>query len=90
MHIEIPDGIAVDEMPVDALPPDWRTPRHPECCSLGQRWLQRPHSARGAVLQVPSAVVPMELNLLIDPTHPDAAAIRLREVHDYALDARVV
>ena len=90
MHILLPDELQVDRMPVDALPPDWRTPQHPECRTLGQQWLERPHGERAAVMEVPSSVVPLERNILIDPTHPDAARIRVQDVHDYALDARVL
>ena len=90
MHIHIPDGLRIDCMPVESLPADWRTPEHPECRALGQRWLQRPHASRAAVLEVPSAVVPLERNILIDPTHPDAAAVCVHDVSDYALDARVL
>jgi RES domain-containing protein len=90
MHILIPDELRIDTMPPESLPPDWRTPRHPDCRACGQRWLERPHSDRGAVLQVPSAVVPLEFNVLIDPTHPDAAAIAVHRVHDYALDSRLI
>ena len=89
MRIEIPDELRVDEVEAHALPADWRTPEHPDCRACGQRWLERPVERRAAVLRVPSAVVPLESNLLIDPAHPDARAIRVAEVHDYKLDARV-
>jgi RES domain-containing protein len=89
MRIHIPDDLKVDELEAHALPPDWRTPEHPECRGVGQRWLERPPESRAAVLRVPSAVVPLESNLLIDPAHPDTRAIRVAEVHDYRLDARV-
>jgi RES domain-containing protein len=89
MQIHIPEELGDDHLPQDALPPDWRTPQHPDCCAMGERWLRRPHDDRAAVMKVPSAVVPLEFNVLIDPTHPDAAAIRVHEVHPYALDARV-
>lgn len=89
MRIVIPDELRIDEMEAHVLPPDWRTPEHPDCRTLGQRWLEQAPAARAAVLRVPSAVVPLESNLLIDPSHPDVGAIRVAEVNEYRLDARV-
>ena len=89
MRIDIPDELHVDELEAHTLPADWRTPEHPDCRACGQRWLERPADARAAILRVPSAVVPLESNLLIDPAHPDAGAVRVVEVHEYKLDARV-
>ncbi|MES2523815.1 MAG: RES family NAD+ phosphorylase [Gemmatimonadota bacterium] len=90
MAIDIPDGIRTDQLSTDALPDDWRTPNHPECCAIGEQWLSGPAEARGAVLRVPSAVVPFEENLLIDPAHPDAREIVVAAVEEYRLDQRVL
>lgn len=90
MRIDVPDGLRIDEQAVDELPDDWRTPEHPACRASGQRWLDRSPEHRAAILRVPSAVVPLECNYVIDPAHPDFARVQMQEAVDYTLDARVV
>lgn len=89
MQIDIPDVLRVDERGVHELPPDWREPEHPACQNAGEQWLDTSHAERAAVLRVPSAVVPLEWNYLLDPAHPDFARIRLADAKGYALDERV-
>lgn len=57
------------------LPGGWRT--HPSPFGLkriGDQWID---SMRTAVLRVPSAVVPQEWNYLLNPKHPDFAAVEI-------------
>lgn len=63
----------------DALPPgrvsmDW-----------GTAWAR---DGVSCVAQVPSVVVPEEANLLINPAHPDAGAIRVTKVRRWLYDPR--
>jgi RES domain-containing protein len=90
LEIEIPDDLRRDCIDVSHLPDDWRTPRHEHCCRSGEEWLSRSAEQRGALLLVPSAVVPLEQNVVIDPWHPDATRISIRHVHDYELDERLI
>ncbi len=53
---------------------------------LGDQWL-RTRSA--AILEVPSIVVPEELNILINPQHPDAARISASKVRKWLYDPRM-
>lgn len=43
---------------------------------IGDRWLA---GARQAALQVPSAIIPLESNFLLNPVHPDFAQCRIGE-----------
>lgn len=88
--LEIPDDLATDTIAMERLPADWRAPGSRTCCRWGDLWLDRPPAERGAVLRVPSAVVPMHENWLIDPGHPDAQRVRIRSSHPYTLDERLV
>ena len=90
LEIDVPDDLRRDCIDQSALPADWRTPRHEQCCRSGEDWLARHPSERGAVLMVPSAVVPLEQNVIIDPWHPDASRVSILQVHDFELDERLV
>ena len=72
IKVLIPDDLPVDRIAVDQLPRDWHRPDHPACRRIGDRWLD---GCRTAILDVPSAVVSEERNLIIDPLHVDFARI---------------
>ncbi len=85
--IEIPDGLARRRIEIAELPRSWR--RHPAPESLarmGDLWAKEMPSA---VLSVPSAVVPGERNVLLNPQHPDFGRIRVGRLERFALDARL-
>ena len=73
-EIDIPDTLEIESVALADLPKDWRLPGHPGCRAIGDTWLAE---ERTAVLRVPSAVVPEELNYIINPRHPAAKAIEI-------------
>jgi RES domain-containing protein len=52
----------------------------------GSRWLRQ---GRTEVLEVPSAIVPSEMNYLLNPAHPDFRRIRVWRPLPFALDPRM-
>jgi RES domain-containing protein len=87
MAIELPDDAGVETVAVKDLPADWsRGPDHPACVAIGDAW-----AAEGAalVLLVPSAIVPEEQNVLINPGHPRAGEVAVRSVRPFAFDPRL-
>ncbi|WP_424814083.1 RES family NAD+ phosphorylase [Roseococcus sp. YIM B11640] len=66
----LPDDLHVETL--DPLPAGWREVDSPTARAAGMEWLL---SGRGAVLRVPSVIVPEESNYLVNPAHPDAARI---------------
>jgi RES domain-containing protein len=61
----------------DELPANWKqNPPAPSTQRLGDDWIARGESV---VLQVPSALVPMESNYVLNPHHPDFTAVRVSE-----------
>jgi RES domain-containing protein len=87
VHAGTPDAIPLDELaiqvviPIDIaqlrislsdLPNDWQELNHPACLALGDTWISE---NRTAVLDVPSAVVPQDRNVVLNPKHPDFARI---------------
>lgn len=52
----------------------------------GDKWLS---GGASAVFEVPSIIVPEELNILINPAHPDAARITATKVRKWLYDTRI-
>jgi RES domain-containing protein len=84
---DLPAGLDVEALEVEALPADWRTYPGPERLrDLGTGWVR---AGRTAVLQVPSSVIPHEMNVLLNPAHPDFARIHIRGAEPFSFDPRV-
>ena len=86
-EIDVPESLTPSVLDVTTLPPAWwNIPNHPACRAVGDAWVkQRSH----VLLGVPSAIVPEELNYLINPAHPDAAQIRVVRVRAFSFDKRL-
>jgi len=70
-----------------ALPKDWRSfpPAH-GTQRIGDEWLA---AGASAALQVPSAVVPRERNVLINPRHLDFGKLEVLAIEEWGLDPRL-
>lgn len=87
IEVEIPDP-HVEEL--SELPPDWRQlpEPYPESTQrLGSEWAL---SLRSLALRVPSAVVPSEFNLLLNPRHPAMSEVRVGQPQPLFLDPRLL
>ncbi len=84
---DLPAGLDVEALEVEALPANWRTYPAPERLrDLGNGWVR---SGRTAVLQVPSSVISHEMNVLLNPAHPDFARIHIRAAEPFSFDPRM-
>ena len=85
--VEIDDRL-VQDVDRDQLPDDWSAwPAPPALRAIGDAWA----SSRDSVaLRVPSAVIPAEDNLLINPTHPDMPRLKIRAPHPFSFDPRLL
>ena len=73
---------------ISGLPTNWRSAQHRDTLqALGQKWLA---SGKSCVLAVPSAVVPSELNYLINPLHPDFSKIKIGKPAPLETDSRLM
>lgn len=75
LALDIPDDIVPEVLDRSLLPADWQ--HHPAPArlqDLGSTWLA---SCRSCILQVPSAAMPVNNNLLLNPIHPDISRIRI-------------
>jgi RES domain-containing protein len=69
------------------LPDGWNgEPVESPSQAVGAKWISE---AAAAVLKVPSAVIPKEFNLILNPAHPDFKKARVRGPEKFALDPRL-
>jgi RES domain-containing protein len=85
-QIELPSDEGLYWEP-DPLPFGWDSkPADTSSMEFGTTWLKsRSHLG----LIVPSAVLPMQRNLVINPRHPAWADIKVIEVHEFFYDSRM-
>jgi RES domain-containing protein len=87
-EIEVPEDLLVERIGTEDLPEGWdRVADHPECQRIGELWTRRESSP---VLEVPSAVLPMEMNYLINPHHPEADSIQVAGAEEFRFDERLL
>jgi RES domain-containing protein len=89
-EIEVPDDAAPELVQVDRLPPDWTDAGASACREIGDAWLA---AGTSLALSVPSALVPpdtRELNVLLNPRHAAAGAVRQASARPFAFDLRLV
>lgn len=71
--LDVPDG-GVSILADDDLPPDWQTDPPPaSAAAIGDEWIG---SRSSLALSVRSTVIPRHRNILLNPHHPDFAAVR--------------
>lgn len=75
------------ELDLAGLPANWRDPVAPiEIQQMGDAWIK---SQDSVVLKVPSVIVPLEHNYLINPRHPEFASVKIGPFEPLELDRRL-
>ncbi len=88
LTIEMPDDVVMERLSTARLPKRWmQSASCPECQALGDAWLA---SGKTALLSVPSAPVPEERNVLINPRHSDSARLQIIEQRKFVYDPRLI
>lgn len=88
LAIELPDDLSTEVIEPAMLPEDWSSlPAPAPLQTLGSTWLK---SGRTAALKVPSAVITVERNVLLNPRHPDAQQIRITSDMAFSFDPRLL
>jgi RES domain-containing protein len=85
IEIAIPAGTSYEVVTKDSLP-DWHLRDSQKARAHGSTWLEE---RRTAILVVPSYVAREETNVLINPRHADARAIRPSVERPVVWDARL-
>lgn len=83
----LPSSVGIEKLDSNNLPHGWRT--HAGRQVLHSIWMEWLRESRSCVLAVPSAVVPAELNFLINPMHLDFQYIKLGEPETLDTDMRL-
>jgi len=84
--IEIPGQVRIRTLESASLPADWRnSPATDATRNLGTGWAQKMESA---LLRVPSVIIPVEYDYLINPRHPDYRRLRIGKPMDFSFDPR--
>lgn len=84
--VEIPDA-QIAELPLERLPKHWNdSPAPARLQELGDAWLD---SLAAAAWRVPSAIVPLENNYLLNPAHPRFAELKVGKPIPYPIDPRL-
>jgi RES domain-containing protein len=87
---EIPEGIKIKEITINELlkrHSDWnKVANYPITQNIGSAWLQNHETA---VLKVPSAIIDMEYNYLLNPAHTDFEKIKIKAVNKFTFDTRL-
>jgi RES domain-containing protein len=67
------------------LPADWRTyPAPSALATIGERWLRESRSG----LSVPSVIIPIELNFILNPAHEDFRKLVIKPSEPFRFDPR--
>ena len=83
----LPDSIEVERIEASELPKDWRSyPAPPALAAIGTDWIR---ACSSLILAVPSAINPVENNLLINPAHPDRKRLRIDAGQPFQFDPRM-
>lgn len=87
-RVDLPKS-AIMQLNPDKLPPNWREdPAPARTASIGNEWLDGRFSL---ALSVPSAIVPREVNYLVNPDHQDFnAVVNQAQSLEFAIDARLI
>jgi RES domain-containing protein len=83
--VEIPASVSI--LSLARKPKGWRNePPTEASMRVGDRWLRGNSSA---LLEVPSAIIPSETNLILNPSHPDASKLKTGAARVFQFDPRM-
>lgn len=88
IEIEIPDEFLKTIKSVDFIQPNWRTEQAVGQLQMyGSNWLKKKESL---AMKVPSAVLPQENNILINPRHIDFKTVKVIDSGKMDFDPRLL
>jgi len=88
IEARISGSVKIDRVKVEDLPTDWRNiAAREKLQAIGTEWARKRSTA---VLAVPSAVIPVESNYLLNPLHQDFRRIRIGKPQRFETDLRLI
>ena len=87
VRVDLPSGYSAEAPAQADLPGDWNAVR-PGASSMefGTRWARE---RRSLVLYVPSAIVPEDVNGVVNPNHPQFAGVTMAIEREFHYDPRL-
>ena len=87
LEINISETVEIESVNESQLPLNWRDYPAPEqLANIGTKWLK---SKSSLLLEIPSAVVEKEVNILINPLHEDIKNVTLISIEKFSFDSRL-
>ena len=88
LEINIIESVEIESVNESQLPLNWRDYPAPEqLADIGTNWLK---SKSSLLLEIPSAVVSKEVNILINPLHEDIKSVSLVSIEEFSFDPRLI
>lgn len=85
--VDIPDTLPVSSLTPEQLPSDWQNEPAPfSLMDIGDNWIML---GKTVILVVPSAILPQENNVILNPNHRDFASIQISLPEPLILDPRL-
>ncbi len=84
--ITIPAGLTVQAYEPDELPAGWNASNYELSQAVGEKWLV---AQKAIALIVPSVLFPVEHNVVLNPSHPQAARLLIGEAEEVRWDERL-
>ncbi|MGP8174308.1 MAG: RES family NAD+ phosphorylase [Terracidiphilus sp.] len=83
---QLPKGEPAQRLEPDELPPGWWTDDFEPLRMIGDGWIRE---KRSLAIEVPSAALRMEWNVLVNPLHPAIAEVKIEPAQPFHFDARM-
>lgn len=82
----LPEGEPAEKLAPETLPADWWTDDFEPLRAIGDTWIRE---KRSLAIEVPSAALRVEWNVLLNPLHPRIAEIQIEKPQPFHFDARM-
>jgi len=84
----VPDDASQSTVLAEELPTNWSSyPAPTALADIGTEWVR---GGESLILRVPSAIVPQEHNIIINPAHSEMVGVTIEDVRAYAFDERLI
>ncbi|HRH34546.1 MAG TPA: RES family NAD+ phosphorylase, partial [Catalimonadaceae bacterium] len=84
LTVDLPD---VEILSTPKLPENWKIyPPSSELKKVGDAFVR---SNSSLILKVPSAIMPLDMSLLVNPSHPDFSKIKILDCEELELEKRL-
>lgn len=86
--LEFPDTMTIGSLTLNDLPEDWiYRSEHPKVLDLGDQFVTQ---SEFLCIKVPSAINPIDENILINPKHPDFSKVSIIDEFPVTFDKRLL